>query len=379
MGDQLLQSVGERLSANVRTTDTVCRQGGDEFVILLAEIERPDDAALIAEKLLAAFSRAHAIGGQDLHITLSIGISVYPDDGVDLDAVLQSADTAMYHAKANGRNSFQFFRSDMNTRAVRRLQVESSMRRALQNNEFVLHFQPKFDLVSGCISGAEALIRWQDPELGLIPPGQFIPVAEECGLIIPIGRWVLFETCRQIKAWQDAGLTVVPVAVNISAMEFRHKNFLKGMVQILRETGLAPGFLELELTESILMHDVEASASVLAELKNMGLKLAIDDFGTGYSSLSYLKRFPIDTLKIDQSFVRDIATDADDATIVSAVISLGRSLNHRVIAEGVETTDQLTFLRARHCPEAQGYLFSHPLVAEEFAHLLIARQVEAPH
>lgn len=378
IGDQLLQSVGERLSANVRATDTVCRQGGDEFVILLAEIEHPNDAALIADKLLAAFSSAHQVGGQELHITLSIGISVYPDDGVDLDAVLQSADTAMYHAKSNGRNNFQFFRSDMNTRAVRRLQVENSMRRALKQREFVLHYQPKIDLVSGRISGAEALIRWRDPELGLIPPAQFVPVAEECGLIVPIGRWVLREACRQVKAWIDAGLAVVPVAVNISALEFRHKNFLEGLVLILEETGLAPGYLELELTESILMHDVEASASVLASLKAMGLKLAIDDFGTGYSSLSYLKRFPIDTLKIDQSFVRDIATDADDATIVSAVIGMGRSLNHRVIAEGVETAEQLSFLRARHCPEGQGYLFSHPLSAEDFARVLFVGEIELP-
>lgn len=378
VGDQLLQSVGERLSANVRATDTVCRQSGDEFVILLAEIEHPNDAALIADKLLAAFSVSHQVGGQDLHITLSIGISVYPDDGVDLDAVLQSADTAMYHAKAHGRNSFQFFRSDMNTRAVRRLHLESSMRRALKRGEFVLHYQPKIDLASGTISGAEALIRWQDPELGLIPPAQFVPVAEECGLIVPIGRWVLREACRQVKAWLDAGLAVVPVAVNISALEFRHKSFLEGLLLILEETGLAPGYLELELTESILMHDVEASASVLASLKAMGVKLAIDDFGTGYSSLSYLKRFPIDTLKIDQSFVRDIATDADDATIVSAVIGMGRSLNHRVVAEGVETAEQFSFLRARHCPEGQGYLFSHPLSAEDFARVLVAGSVGLP-
>jgi diguanylate cyclase (GGDEF)-like protein/PAS domain S-box-containing protein len=378
VGDQLLQSVAERLLANVRATDTVCRQGGDEFVILLAEIEDPQDAALIAEKLLAACVAAHLIGGQELHVTLSIGISVYPDDGVDLDPVMQNADTAMYHAKARGRNNFQFFTADMNTRAVSRLRIESSMRRALKCGEFVLHYQPQIDLASGALTGAEALIRWQDPELGLIPPGQFVPVAEECGLIVPIGRWVLREACRQVKAWLDSGLRAVPVAVNISAVEFRHKNFLDGLVLSLEETGLESRYLELEMTESILMHDVEASASVLAALKVMGVELAVDDFGTGYSSLAYLKRFPIDTLKIDQSFVRDIATDVDDATIVSAVIGMGRSLDHRVIAEGVETYEQFSFLSTRQCPEGQGYLFSKPVPAADFARLLVSGTIQLP-
>ena len=378
MGDQLLQSVAERLVSNVRATDTVCRQGGDEFVILLAEIEQPLDAALIAEKLLEAFAEPHLVGGQELHITLSIGISVYPDDGVDLDTILQNADTAMYHAKAEGRNNFQFFRSDMNTRAVRRLLIEGNMRRALRQGEFLLHYQPQIDLASGVITGCEALVRWLDPELGLIPPGQFIPVAEESGLIVPIGRWVLREACRQVRAWQEAGLRSVPVAVNISAVEFRHKDFLAGLRLILEETGLPPDSLELELTESILMHDVEASMTTLDALKAMGVKLAIDDFGTGYSSLSYLKRFPIDTLKIDQSFVRDIATDVDDATIVSAVIGMGRNLNHRVIAEGVETHEQFVFLSTRQCPEAQGFLFGRPVPAHDFVRLLVAGRIELP-
>lgn len=378
IGDQLLQSVGNRLSDNVRATDTVCRQGGDEFVILLAEIEHPQDAAIIADKLLAAFALPHHIGGQELHTTLSIGISVYPDDGIDLDTVMQNADTAMYHAKACGRNNFQFFRADMNTRAVRRLQLESRMRRALKQGEFLLHYQPQIDLASGVINGAEALIRWQDPDLGLIPPGQFVPIAEESNLIVPIGRWVLREACRQVKVWLDAGLRAVPVAVNISAVEFRHKDFLAGLVQILEETGLAPRYLELEMTESILMHDVEATATVLDALKAMGVQLAIDDFGTGYSSLSYLKRFPIDTLKIDQSFVRDIACDVDDATIVSAVIGMGRNLSHRVIAEGVETYEQFAFLSTRQCPEGQGSLFSYPLLAEDFARLLVTGLIELP-
>ena len=377
-GDELLQSVAERLKVNVRATDTVCRQGGDEFVVLLTEIERPLDASLIAEKLQISFASPHLVAGQELHVTLSIGISIYPDDGLDLDTVLQNADTAMYHAKARGRNNFQFFRPDMNTRAVRRLQVESSIRRALKDGEFFLHFQPQIELSSGVITGTEALIRWQDPEQGLIPPGQFIPVAEECGLIVPIGRWVLREACRQVKEWLDAGLKVVPVSVNISAVEFRHKDFLDGVALILKDTGLESRYLELELTESILMHDVESSIMVLESLKAMGVQLAIDDFGTGYSSLNYLKRFPIDKLKIDQSFVRDLATDVDDATIVSAVIGMGKNLRQRVISEGVETLDQFSLLSTRQCPEAQGFLFSYPLLAKDFAALLVTGTIALP-
>ncbi|MDD5389628.1 MAG: EAL domain-containing protein [Gallionellaceae bacterium] len=372
IGDLLLQSITERLKAGVRVTDTVCRQGGDEFVILLAEIEQPRDAGQVADTLLSSLALPHLIDGHELHATVSIGISIYPNDGIDLDAVLQNADTAMFHAKSSGRNNYQFFRADMNTRAVRRQFVESSLRRALKQGEFLLHYQPQIDLASKRMIGAEALIRWQDPELGLVYPTQFVPIAEECGLIVPIGRWVLREACRQTQAWLDAGLKAVPVSVNISAMEFRRQGFLKGVAQILKETGLAPRYLELELTESILMHDTEASASVLRGLKAMGVKLALDDFGTGYSSLSYLKRFPIDTLKIDQSFVHDITSDTDGATIVSAVIGMGKNLKQRVIAEGVETDQQLKFLLARQCDEGQGFLFSHPLVAEDFARLLLS-------
>ena len=369
-GDQLLRSVADRLVASVRASDTVCRQGGDEFVILLAEIEQPQDAAHIAEKLRAAFSAPHLVDGQELHVTLSIGISVYPDDGGTVDTVMQNADTAMFHAKASGRNNYQFFRAEMNVRAVRRLAVESSLRRALKEGEFLLHYQPQIDLASSAMIGAEALIRWRDPNLGVVYPGQFVPIAEECGLIVPIGSWVLREACRQVRVWLDAGLRAVPVSVNISAVEFRHKGFVDGVALILQETGLAPGYLELELTESILMHDAESSTSVLAALKAMGVRLAIDDFGTGYSSLSYLKRFPIDTLKIDQSFVRDIVTDTDDATIVAAVIGMGKNLKQRVVAEGVETPEQLAFLRTQQCDEGQGFHFSHSLPAEAFGLLL---------
>lgn len=370
IGDLLLQSVAERLATCVRVSDTVCRQGGDEFVILLAEITRPHDTTLVAEKLLAAFALPHVIGGQDLHITLSIGISVYPDDGDNVETVMQNADTAMYHAKADGRNTYRFFTTEMNTEAVRRQQIESSLRRALKQGEFRLHYQPQVDLASGLMTGAEALIRWLDPNLGLLYPGQFVPIAEESGLIVPIGRWVLREACRQTQAWLQRGLCVGPVSVNISAIEFRHKDFLGGVVLILKETGLPASHLELELTESILMHDVDSAASTLEVLKGMGVLLAIDDFGTGYSSLSYLRRFPIDTLKIDQSFVRAISTDADDATIVSAVIGMGINLKQRVIAEGVETLEQLAFLRAKECVGGQGFLFSRPLAADDFVRLL---------
>jgi predicted signal transduction protein with EAL and GGDEF domain len=363
--------VAERLKLCIRDTDTVCRQGGDEFVILLTEIEHMLDAAPVAEKLLAAFAEPCLIGGHELHVTLSIGIAIYPDDGQDADEVMKNADTAMYHAKANGRNNFQFFTTEMNTRAVQRLFIEGNLRRALKQGEFQLYYQPKIDLASGVMIGSEALIRWQDPEHGLIYPNQFVPIAEESGLIVPIGSWVLREACRQVCAWQDSGLLAVPVSVNISAVEFRHKDFLEGVALILKETGMLPSYLELELTESILMHDAESSESVLESLKEMGMQLAIDDFGTGYSSLSYLKRFPINTLKIDQSFVQDIARDVDDASIVSAMIAMGKSLKQRVIAEGVETEAQLAFLRNLQCDEGQGFLFGHPVPADEFERLLL--------
>jgi diguanylate cyclase (GGDEF)-like protein/PAS domain S-box-containing protein len=378
IGDQLLQSVAERLSACVRASDTVCRQGGDEFVILLTEIEQPQDAVHVAETLRTALDAPHLIGGHELHVTLSMGISVYPEDGIDVDTVMQNADTAMYHAKASGRNNYQFFRAEMNTLAVQRMFIQSSLRRALKQGEFVLHYQPQVDIASGAMTGTESLIRWRDPDRGLIYPAQFVPIAEECGLIVPIGRWVLREACRQVRVWLDSGLRAVPVAVNISAVEFRHKSFVEGVALILKETGLPANYLELELTESILMDDAESSASVLGALKAMGVQLAIDDFGTGYSSLSYLQRFPIATLKIDQSFVRDIGTNSDGATIISAVIGMGRNLRQRVIAEGVETHEQLAFLRSQQCGEGQGFHFSHPLSAEDFTRLLVTGNDELP-
>ena len=363
IGDEVLQAVAACLNGCVRTTDAVCRQGGDEFVILLTEIKSPQDAAHVANNVLAALTAPQRIGGRELHVSVSIGISVYPDDGATAETLTQNADTAMYHAKANGRNGFQFFRAEMNTRAVRRQFVEGSLRRALKEREFLLHYQPQIDLASGAMTGAEALIRWRDPDLGLIYPADFVPIAEECGLIVPIGRWVLHEACRQARAWLDAGLLAVPVAVNISALELRHEGFLESVALILKETGLPSRYLELELTESVIMHEAESSAAVLEGLRAMGVRLAIDDFGTGYSSLSYLKRMPINTLKIDQSFVRDIVTHADGATIVAAVIGMGKNLNQRVIAEGVETDVQLAFLRGRQCEVGQGFHFSRPLPA----------------
>jgi diguanylate cyclase (GGDEF)-like protein/PAS domain S-box-containing protein len=375
VGDQLLQSVAKRLMAVVRSSDTVCRQGGDEFVILLADVEHIEDVMLSAQKILAALIVPHYIDQLELHVTASIGISIYPDNGQDADTLIKSADTAMYHAKEGGRNNYQFFELDMNVLAVERHSIEAALRRALEQQEFLLHYQPKINLETGTITGVEALVRWQHPQRGLILPEQFIWIAEDCGLIVLIGAWVLREACRQARSWHDAGLPPIPVAVNISAVQFRHKDFLQSLTAILKDTGLAPHFLELELTETVLMKDADATTSVLKALKAMGVRLAIDDFGTGYSSLSYLKGFPIDTLKIDQSFMRDIThatSDSDDAAIVAAVVGMGKSLRQRVIAEGVETREQLAFLQAQGCREGQGFYFSRPLTAVELVPLLQA-------
>ena len=370
IGDELLLSVSKRLLASVRSSDTVSRQGGDEFVILLSELARPEDAATSAQKLLHSLSAPHLLGGQDLHIDGSIGISVYPADGSDAEMLIKSADTAMHHAKERGRNNFQFFKTDMNLKAVERQSLESSLRCALEREEFLLNYQAKVNLETGEITGVEALIRWQQPNRGLVPPAQFVPVAEDCGLILPIGRWVLREACRQARAWQDAGLPPLLIAVNVSAVEFRDKDFVEGVRTILSETGLPARYLELELTEGVLMEDVESAASVLLELKAMGVHLAVDDFGTGYSSLSYLRKFPIDALKIDKSFIHQGTADPDESTIVGAVIAMGRSLKLRVVAEGVETLEQLMVLQGLHCDEAQGFYFSRPVAAAQFADLL---------
>jgi diguanylate cyclase (GGDEF)-like protein/PAS domain S-box-containing protein len=369
-GDKLLQSIAKRLVDCARASDTVSRQGGDEFVVLLSEMEHSEDAAIAARRMLQAVAGAHAIGRHELHVTTSIGVSVYPDDGLDAETLIKNADTAMYQAKENGRESYQFFKPAMNARAVERQSIEEGLRRALERNEFALHYQPKVNFKTGAITGAEALIRWTHPTRGPVSPGQFIPVAEDCGLILPIGNWVLRQACQQARAWVDAGLPLTTMAVNVSAKEFRDENFLKGLFAILEETGLDPKWLELELTESVLMKHSESAASILQTLRERGVQVAVDDFGTGYSSLSYLRKFPIDALKIDQSFVAQITTAENDASIVTAVISMARSLKLRVVAEGVETLEQLAFLREHECDEAQGYYFSRPVLPHQFAKLL---------
>jgi diguanylate cyclase (GGDEF)-like protein len=384
MGDKVLQSVAQRLVASVRGSDTVSRQGGDEFVILLSELEHGGDAAISAEKILQALAAPHRIDGNEFYITASIGISLFPHDGENAESLIRCADTAMYHAKDKGRNNYQFFTEDMNIRAVERQFLESNLRRALEHGEFVLQYQPQFNLQSGMVTGAEALIRWLHPERGLIPPALFIPVAEACGLIVSIDRWVLHEACRQTQAWIDAGLNPPIVAVNISALEFQHKDFLDGVRATLEETRLAPHCLELEMTESVLMQNAGLTTSALATLKEMGVHLAIDDFGKGYSSLTYLREFSIDTLKIDKSFVREINSTASDDSIISAVISMGNILNHRIVAEGVENPDQMDFLCRQMCAEGQGYHFSRPLTADAFEALIKSREKaksvdRAPH
>jgi len=372
VGDQLLQSVAQRLVASVRHSDTVSRQGGDEFLLLLSYVEHADDAALSAQKILTALAAPHHIGGSNLHISVSIGISIYPDDGQDAQTLIKCADTAMYYAKENGRNNFKFFEPTMNTRAVQRQATESSLRQALDRQEFVLHYQPKVDLQSGTIVAAEALIRWQHPQRGLLSPGEFIPIAEDSGLIRPMGRWALREACCQAQAWLQAGLPPITLAVNTSALELRADDFLENLRAILEETKVEPHRLELELTESVLMRDAESAGFLLQAIADLGVQLAIDDFGTGYSSLSYLSRLPINTLKIDQSFVSRMIGNPDDANIVCAVISMGKSLRKRVIAEGVETPEQHACLMDLHCDEGQGYYFGRPVPAEAFATLLRA-------
>ncbi len=370
IGDQLLLSVAGRLVASVRASDTVSRQGGDEFVVLLSSIAHAEDAALSAHKILAALGRPHHVEGHDLQITVSMGIGIYPEDGTDAETLVKNADIAMLNAKNNGRNNYQFFKSDMNEHALERQSLESGLRHALDRREFELYFQPKMDLETEAITGAEALIRWRQPEQGIVLPEKFIPIAEQCGYIVPIGRWVLREACRQTKSWLDADLAPMSVAINISAVELRSKGFVQGVRAVLHETGLDARFLEFELTETALMQDPQSTIAVLHALKDMGVRLTLDDFGTGYSSLSYLKRFPIDALKIDKSFVRGLCTNASDANIVSAVINMGKSFGLRVIAEGVETREQFLRLQAQQCAEGQGHYFQAPVAAHEFAKLL---------
>lgn len=375
-GDKLLQSVTERLCNCVRSSDTVSRQGGDEFVILLSSGEYGVDANLTANKILKSLSLPHKVTKSTLHITTSIGISLYPADGEDAETLIKNADRAMYDAKETGRNNYKFFRNEMNVRAVERQMIESELRVAIDKKEFELYYQPKVNLNSGMITGVEALLRWNHREWGITNTDRFIKVAEECGLIIPIGSWVIHEACLQAKKWIDAGLKPIRVAVNISAIEFHQDNFVDDISQVLIDTGLDANYLQLEITESVLIRDANATAKVLQQLRAMHVQIALDDFGTGYSSLSYLNQFPIDVLKIDQSFVYDIQNVTDDAIIVSAIIGMGNNLKLCVVAEGVENKIQLEFLKIKHCEEGQGNYFSQPLKADEFAKLLMINKPE---
>jgi len=372
IGDKLLQSVAKRLVTCVRRTDTVSRLGGDEFVILLFQVERGEDAAISARKIIRALAVPHIIDGKSLDISVSIGMSTYPMDGQDLETLIDKADTAMYEAKERGRNNYQFFQADMHVRLTERRLLEADLRYALGRNEFALHYQPKFNLQTGEITGVEALLRWAHPVRGMVSPAEFVPIAEECGLIVPIGRWVLLEACKQSRTWTDEGLGVVPVAVNVAAVEFQDKDFLSGVRATLIATGVEPANLELEMTESALMVDAESTLVVLGALKAIGVQLAIDDFGTGYSSFTYLRRFPVDALKVDHSFVWEITTDPGDANIVAAMIDIGTSSRLRVIAEGVETRGQLTFLKRHGCTEGQGYYLGRPVAPEQASKLLRA-------
>lgn len=372
VGDQVLQAIGERLKGVLRETDMVARLGGDEFILVIDNIQRIDHAARIADKVHQAISGEPCrIEGRDLSVTPSIGISIYPADGTSAMELIKNADAAMYHAKEMGRNNYQFFTEDMNARAFAVVSMEHSLRQALERGELLLHYQPQVELATGRVIGAEALLRWQHPQMGLVMPAQFIPIAEERGLIIPIGDWVLREACRRNRRWQRAGLPKMRVTVNVSALQFRQLDFAAKIAALLGDVGLAPESLELEITESVIMHSAEATMGALRKLKQMGLQLSIDDFGTGYSSLSYLKQFPIDRLKLDQSFVRGLPADADDIAISTAVLGMAKTLKLKVMAEGVETREQLQFLRAHGCDEAQGYYFSEPVPAEDFERFVI--------
>nr|WP_218171004.1 GGDEF and EAL domain-containing protein [Pseudomonas yamanorum] len=372
VGDEVLKQVSQSLVATVRESDSVFRYGSDEFVLILNDVHHPQQTQHIAGKVLKAVSHTRYVAGHDLSVTASLGISIYPDDSQSAVELIKKAETAMHAAKDHGPNDFSFFIDDMNLRAQEQQSLETAIRLALQRNEFVLHYQPKLDLNTGQIVGAEALIRWHQPDHGWVYPSAFIPVAEDSGLIVPLSQWVLGQACEQAQAWQAAGLDPICISVNISAIDFRQRDFVPNLAAILERTSLAPGLLELEITESVLMQNVEDTLTTLRAIKTMGVRLAVDDFGTGYSSLSYLRRFPIDVLKIDQSFIRGLSKNPQDAQLISAIISLGKSLDLNIIAEGVETVEQLDFLKAHQCEEGQGYLFSKAVAADEFALLMQA-------
>jgi diguanylate cyclase len=378
VGDLLLKEVAARLKRFAREQDTVARLGGDEFLIVLTHVKDVPDAAVAAERLMDAMIAGFIVQGHSLIVSCSIGISIYPEHGANSETLIKNADAAMYRAKDGGRNNFRFFAEDMNVHVVERLTLENGLRLALQREELFLMYQPQMDIATGRIIGLEALLRWQHPGMGLVPPDKFIRIAENSGLIVPIGEWVVRTACRQMRKWQNEGLPAVTVAVNVSAVQFRQANFCGLIRKVLHESGLAPVYLELELTESLLLADADVTLSVLKELKSMGVTLAIDDFGTGYSSFNYLRQFRVNKLKIDRLFIRDVAVNPDDAAITAAIISMAKSLNLKVIAEGVESEEQMSFLRAHQCDEIQGYYFCKPLAVDKVADKL-RENSRAPH
>jgi len=369
-GDQLLQEVAMRFTECLRESDIVARLGGDEFVVLVQEVSETEQVATVARKILSAAIKPVVIAGQECRVTASVGISMYPADAKDEQSLMKNADIAMYFAKEEGKNSFQFYSENIKTQSLERLTLETSLRRALERNEFFLHYQAKLDFKTNQITGVEALLRWQHPDLGLVSPMQFIPIAEETGLIVPIGRWVLQTACAQNVSWQREGLPNVCMAVNLSARQFADEDFLKDISAALEHSGMKPELLELELTESMVMQSPERATKLLAAVKQLGVRIAIDDFGMGYSSLAQIKRFPIDTLKVDRSFIRDLAGNAEDRAITEAIIAMGKTLSLTVVAEGVETQEQQTFLLNHACDAMQGYYFSRPVPQEQFASFL---------
>ena len=385
-GDEILKITAERLRYCVRASDavthlalqgTAARLGGDEFTVLLSEIDALEEPAIVAQRILERMAEPMCLSAQEVIVSPSIGITVFPEDGGDVETLLKNADLAMYFAKRSGPNSFQYYQAAMNEVALKRLTMENQLRQAIANGEFSLHYQPQVAVLTGEVSGVEALLRWNNAELGPVSPADFIPVAEESGLIVSIGEWVLRTACRQAKLWRDRGVPLPRIGVNISVKQFVQRNFPELVARVLAETGLAAEVLEIEITESLLMRDADGAADTLHRLKALGVQLAIDDFGTGYSSLSRLKEFPIDRLKIDRSFVRSVNTDLNDQAIASAVIAMAYSMNLCVVAEGVETSEQLDFLRAKHCDEVQGYFLSRPLPAQEVEDFL-RRDVSPP-
>jgi len=377
-GDELLRAVADRLRSTMRSEDTVSRLGGDEFVVLLRHVGEDQDTAIVAQKVVEVLSAPVLVHGQELCVTPSVGVTIFPDHGASAQQLITNADAAMYHVKKSGRNGFRLFAPDMSTFFPDRLALENDLRKALDRRELELHYQPKVDVRTGATTGMEALVRWRHPERGLIMPTEFVPLAEETGLIIPLGQWVLREACRQNKAWQDQGLPPLRVAINISVVQLRHDDLADSVARALRETGLDPRFLEIEITESVVMQNASTALFMLDRLSQMGIHLAVDDFGTGYSSLSYLKRFPLNTLKIDRSFIRDLSTDHNDALIVQAIIALAHSLKLEVVAEGVENEAQLDVLQSYGSDQYQGYLRSRPLPASAFQRLLETWKQPAP-